>query len=506
MVLAAKQDDVPRKRRGLHSATLLAAAITLVTACGTQISPEEHQAANSLRDSTAVGGDGLSAAQPSELSLGGVAPPADAVDPAPGLGTERSGETVPQDAALREASPGQPSESTAEAPEDAPAPPVPTGGSASCDGFRNQPGVTDEVIRIANVADISGPVPGLFQASKYAMDAFIAYFNSSADLCGRKLELLALDTGTSASGDQTSYATACESAFAAVGSMSAFDSGGAATAEKCGIPDLRSMVLNESRLACTTCFATQPLRVGQYPSALADFYMRTEPAATKNAAFIYLSAGAAADAARTQFTAMEKRGMRFVYTQSMDVAEFNYAPYVRAMIDRGVEWVQFLGSYENAIRLRQAMAEQKFDAVFILDGTAYQEAFVEAGGSNVEGSVIGINWPMFDEAAQHPELLNYLRWLEVVHPGAEPSMYGVFAWSAARLFVTTAAKLGGRLERSSMVSELKKVRDWTSEGLHAPTQVGSKSAPACWRFIRVEDGRWRPFGPPKYSCGPLIYP
>ncbi|MGA8257591.1 MAG: ABC transporter substrate-binding protein [Nocardioides sp.] len=394
----------------------------------------------------------------------------------------------------------------AEAPGEEPAPPVPTGGAASCEGFKNQTGVTDDVIRIANVADISGPVPGLFQAAKYAMDAFIAYFNSSADLCGRKLELLALDTGTSASGDQTSYATACESAFASVGSMSAFDSGGAGTAEDCGIPDLRSMVLNESRLACTTCFATQPLRVGQFPSALADFYMRTEPEATKKAAFIYLSAGAAADAAKTQFTAMEKRGMRFVYTQSMDISEFNYAPYVRAMIDRGVEWVQFLGSSENAIRLRQAMAEQKFEAVFILDGTAYQDAYLDAGGNNVEGSVIGINWPMFDEAAQHPELLNYLRWLEVVHPGAQPSMYGVFAWSAARLFVTTAAELGGKLDRASMVSELKRVRNWTSEGLHAPTQVGSKDAPACWRFIRAEAGRWRPYGPTKYVCGPLIYP
>ena len=43
-----------------------------------------------------------------------------------------------------------------------------------------------------------------------------------------------------AAADQQAYASACEETFAMVGSMSAFDSGGAGTAQGCGLPDIRS--------------------------------------------------------------------------------------------------------------------------------------------------------------------------------------------------------------------------------------------------------------------------
>ena len=64
-----------------------------------------------------------------------------------------------------------------------------TGGGkgASCDGFKNGPGITDSEIVIGNASDISGPVPGLFEAAQDATKAYVAYFNSTSDICGRKL-------------------------------------------------------------------------------------------------------------------------------------------------------------------------------------------------------------------------------------------------------------------------------------------------------------------------------
>jgi ABC-type branched-subunit amino acid transport system substrate-binding protein len=114
------------------------------------------------------------------------------------------------------------------------------GAQIDCTGFHNQPGISDSTITIANVADVSGPVPGIFTSAQQAVKAYAAYFNATSSLCGRKLKVLSLDSRTDAAGDQVAYAKACEDAFAAVGSMSAFDAGGAATAQGCGLPDLRS--------------------------------------------------------------------------------------------------------------------------------------------------------------------------------------------------------------------------------------------------------------------------
>ncbi|MDO9496683.1 MAG: hypothetical protein Q7J48_13345, partial [Nocardioides sp.] len=81
---------------------------------------------------------------------------------------------------------------------------APEGGgeAGACDGFKNQTGITNDKIVIANSSDISGPVPGLMQAGQDATRAYAAYFNATSDLCGRKLEVLLLDSRTDAAADQ----------------------------------------------------------------------------------------------------------------------------------------------------------------------------------------------------------------------------------------------------------------------------------------------------------------
>jgi len=72
------------------------------------------------------------------------------------------------------------------------------GDKGSCDGFQNGPGISDSEITIGNASDISGPVPGLFESSQEAVKAYVAYFNSTSDICGRKLNLVTYDSRTDA--------------------------------------------------------------------------------------------------------------------------------------------------------------------------------------------------------------------------------------------------------------------------------------------------------------------
>lgn len=373
--------------------------------------------------------------------------------------------------------------------------------AASCDGFKNQTGITDKTITIANASDISGPVPGLFTSAQDGARAYVAYFNSQSDICGRKLELLALDSRTDNGADQQAYARACQQAFAAVGSQSAFDSGGAATAKSCGIPDIRATAVTNERFGCPNCFSAQSVNVNQFQNAVPDFVKKTSAKAAQNAGFVWIKAGAGPLNAQNQVKAMTKRGMRFVYQQGIDVSEFNYAPFVQQMKSKGVEYVQFLGAYQQAVRLAQTMQQQGYKpAMYVLDPTAYNQAFVEQGGAAVEGVRVFVNTAMYDEVDSNKEMALYRTWLNQVKPGAEPNFFGVWSWSAARLFVEKSLALGGDLSRQSLVASMKGVKNWTANDLHSPQQVGIKQVGDCWRFIEVKGGKWVPVGGQKYTC------
>ncbi|MDT4934526.1 MAG: hypothetical protein QOK11_2418, partial [Pseudonocardiales bacterium] len=365
----------------------------------------------------------------------------------------------------------------------------------------NSTGITNSTITLANVADVSGPVPGLFAGVQQAMKAYVAYFNSSSSICGRKLKLESLDSQTSSGGDQQASTTACGSAFAMVGSMGAFDSGGASTVTSCGIPDLRTAATESGRQSAPVVFGAQSLNAAWVPTAPADYYKKTYPGVADKAAFLYLNAGAAAETAKNEIKGWAQRGFKFLYTAGIDVTAFNYSTYVSKMQSLGVKYVQFVGAYQYAVRLAQAMQQQSFKPIFVMDPVGYDPGYVKSGGSAVEGTKIWINSRTFEEASKIPEMQTYLTWLHRVVPGANPSYFGLFAWSAGMLFTQKAIQLGGKLTRKSLLAELATVDNWTGNGMFGPQHVGRKVTGSCYGFITLRGGQWVREGPQPFSCG-----
>jgi ABC-type branched-subunit amino acid transport system substrate-binding protein len=361
--------------------------------------------------------------------------------------------------------------------------------------------MTSNTINIGNSSDVSGPVPGLFAGAQTATQAYVAYFNATnpTGICGHKLVLTKLDSRTDAGADQQAYQQLCSSVFAAVGSMSAFDSGGAATAQGCGLPDIRSAAVTAARNACGSCFGAQATGPHEFSNEVPDFFVQNYHAASQKAAFLYLNAGASAENAKFQQSVETKRGMHFVYTSGIDVADFNYGPYVQAMKSAGVQWVQFIGAYQQSVRLAQAMQQGGFTPqVKLFDPSIYDPAFLSTGGSAVEGVDMFINFLPLD--SNQPELNLYRQWLQQVSPGSQPTFFGEFAWSAAKLFVEQALALGGNLTRASLVSRVAAIHGWTGGGMHGPMDVGGKHSPSCIRFMTVKGGRFVPLGGTQYVC------
>ena len=374
--------------------------------------------------------------------------------------------------------------------------------AASCEGFDNdQTGVTADTINLVNVADISGPVPGIFESAQQGTRAFLEYFNSTEDLCGHKLTLDLLDSRADAGADQQAYTTACDNAFAAVGSMGAFDAGGAATAENCGLPDIRSTSTSPERNKCDTCYSAQAVTPNLIPSAVPKFFIDKYKDASKAVGVLYINAGSAAPNAKYQKNAWVKAGWNVPYFQGIDVAEFNFAPYIQQMKDKGVKMVVYTGPYQNTVKIQQAMQQQGMDAMFMQDSTIYDQGYIDQAGSLANGTFVYSSTALFD--ANIPEMKLYRAWLDQVSPGAVPNFFGMYAWSATRLFVQEALALGGKLTRNSLIAAVSKIKNWTSNGMHAPQQVGAKTTATCYKIFQYNGG-WKQVSSGDYICGPLI--
>lgn len=377
--------------------------------------------------------------------------------------------------------------------------------AGSCSGFKNQTGITDKTITLANISDISGPVPGIFESAQQATRAYIEYFNSQGSICGRKLSLTNLDSRADAGADQQGYVKACDQAFAAVGSMSAFDMGGAPTAEKCGLPDIRSVTTNPERQACKTCFAAYSIRTNLIPDSASKWFAQKFPDAVKNAAVIYINAGAAPVNSKSMAAGYEKgAGWKVNVLKGIDVAEFNFTPYVQEMKSKGIKAVAYQGPYQNSVKLQQAMQQQGFKPDFFLqDPTIYDKRYIDQAGSLAEGVYIYAANDLFENKA-NKEIQLYLSWLQQVKPGAIPNYYGLYAWSAARLFVEKAVALGGKLTRASMVAAVKSTASWTGNGAHTAMNIGTSNTPPCLKVAQYKSGKWQQVSPGSYMCGRVV--
>ncbi|MDN4162542.1 ABC transporter substrate-binding protein [Nocardioides abyssi] len=490
-----------RRRAGAVALGTLAGALTLsLAACGSQLDPNQVVGAGGtaagVQGGAVAGGEVPGAGTGGDLGAGGD------LGTSSGTGGSTGGTTGGTGAT---GSGGTSAGGGGDAPQPGGENAADGGTKAgSCDGFKDQVGVTSKTITIGNASDISGPVPGIFESSQDAVKAYVAYFNASTDICGRKLSLKTYDSRTDAAADQQAYADGCENVFAMIGSMSAFDSGGAAAAEGCGLPDIRSAMVTGDRASCGTCFGAQSTVANQFQNAVPDYVKKNFPDAAGKAAMLYINAGAAAENGKLQAAAMTKRGMKFSMVQAIDIAEFNYAPYVQQMKDKGVKYVQMIAQPPQFVRLADAMQQQGFKPdVFMIDPSAYSLEYIESGGSAVDGTTVFTNFVPFAEASSNKEMQTYVSWLNQVRPGAEPTFFGVFSWSAARLFVERAVALGGKLSRESLVADLGKVSDWTANGMHSPQYPGPRRTGDCWRFLKLDGTSWVPTGGNKYTCAGL---
>lgn len=466
-------------RRRVAAALLLALSLA-AAACGSRLDDGEKLAVLGGAAGTGGQADG-GAVGDGDVSGGGTVS-----DPASG-GTAGGGST------------GGPSGAAGTSGRSAgPATKAPAGGN----GGATDIGVTGTEISIAVLSDRTGPVPGIFESTIRAVQAWANLINSQGGIYGRKIKVIPIDSKTSTADNRAGALQACAQAFALVGSMSAYDDGGAGPISECGIPDIPTTVVNLGRENVKTTYPADP-NVSNKSLLVANKWLAEQfPDAPKAGGQLWLNAPVTRYNAEKNMEATGSIGYQYPYKRQVEVVEPNFTPFVVDMKNQGVQYVTMVSDNNSVARLLKAIQSQNWQPkVRQFDTVIYDQKFLQAAGSAAEGVYTFLNAVPLEEASTSKEYQLYINTLKRSSGGAPDGFFGLYAWSAARLFQQALEKTGPQASRAKVVEYLAGLRSWDGNGLHPAHDIGGKTVANCQVVLQVRGGKFvRVYPAAGYAC------
>jgi ABC-type branched-subunit amino acid transport system substrate-binding protein len=385
--------------------------------------------------------------------------------------------------------------------------------SASCNASDNggstDVGVTSNQILIGNIASIGGVVPGIFQSAQQATEAVAAYINSQGGICGRMLKVQTFDDQSDPGLNEADAAQACKSDFALVGSASGYDNGGASTIGSCGIPDIAALVASQQAASVPNIVGSLPADFNEVPTGIYSYFHSQDPAAVAKAAILYLNPASTVAQAQTQMAAEESAGWHFVYQASVSPAEPNYAPYVAAMQNAGVQAIVNILDIDSADRLVQAMAQAGYHPqIMLLNIEEYSPLFIQGAAGAANGDDMYLETYPYSEASANPGMELFLSWMNRVAPGFHQDAWAESAWSAGLLFAKAAEMVGPDLTRAKLLAALHQITTWTGGGVTPPVDIATQTPSPCFAVFRVTANgyaRVYPSGVGSFDCSGGLY-
>jgi hypothetical protein len=395
-------------------------------------------------------------------------------------------------------------------------------GPGSVDnGGATDVGVTANSITVGNVADKTGPVPGLFATAPAGVDAYFRYINATeGGVYGRQLFVKEADSQTDCTANQNAHLDQLPKVFGWVGSFSLYDDCGTTVIKKNStVPDVSYPLGAKTKNNTVNNIPPQAAPVG-YQNGMFCHWAKQFPDAVKAVGSVYPNLEAAALSEHAFRTASESCGWKWIHYEDHPALQTRFDADIQTMKRKGVKLV-FISAENaaNAAEIKNEADDNDFHPIWIMP-IAYAGDFIKrigggnasAGISRAEG-IIGSNlYAMFfneADAKNIPEVALFQKWMKQTHSGVALELYAMYGWAAAKLFVQILKAAGPKATRKSFMTAAKKVHSYNANGLLPQTDPASHKPSNCFVIWKIHNGvysRQAPTPANKFFCSGTFVP
>jgi ABC-type branched-subunit amino acid transport system substrate-binding protein len=492
-----------RRTRSLLAAV---AVIGLLGACGTQVSDSKRRAlaAAQLRAGSAANAAPVTGVQPSTATSlpGDTAGPGTSPVSGGGQTVTGSGSETATTGSGGKTKPGKTGGKNPAGPVSGIGAPAPAGGN----GGATDVGVTANQILLGNVADLSGPQPGLFQSAINGTNAYVAYINSLGGIYGRQLKVDVADSQTTCEGDRNGHQQLINKVFAFSGSFALNDQCGATVlAQHKDVPDAH-IAVTPSANALPNNFSVNPVgsTVNTGPFALiARKYGHTK---VQHTGFLWANLPAVNNVAGLSIKAGQKAGWNFIVHQSVSPTSTDFTPQIIQMRQRGVQVFYTLFDAQELAEFVRNANQQNFHPLIVAPLVYDQTFFTQLGGASLANGIVGFNGATLffsrQDAQNIPSVALFQKWYAAVTHNGPADTFAADAWAETELLVNAIAAAGPDLTRQGVLAQLRKVHSFDANGFFAPSDPADKKPGTCFVPWIIKNGQYlrTDTSPTKFRC------
>ena len=373
------------------------------------------------------------------------------------------------------------------------------GGGSSARGDCSAPGITDESIKVAIIAPLTGPSASTFSGFADAAEARIEAFNAHGGLDGRKIEFVREDD----MGDGAAQTTA---ARAAVQSDQAFGIIAASRVDTMydylkgqNVPVIGNMTPLAYAEDDNAFGYAGGSNIGYATTNLAE---RLKDAGATNVAVIGHNSPAAVAGIDAFKVMADQVGLKIgVTVTDIPLGSFDATATAIQMKDAGIDSIYGLTLADSAVSVVRALHAQGVEVKTGNFFGLYDPTVASQVSADIQGLMTSATGLRPIEAGGDG-VDQYLADMKQYRPDAVPE--GGFTsggYVSADLFIRGLKEAGNCLSRDNFISGLRKVDDYDGAGLTAPDKIafsggsnanGSSPYNQCEWYMTREGDKWIP--------------
>jgi len=203
--------------------------------------------------------------------------------------------------------------------------------------------------------------------------------------------------------------------------------------------------------------------------------------------------------------AVKALGMTVGYkTTDVPLGTTDWGVQIQGLIDGHVDSLYTGMAPTDSAAIVKAAKAAGMSLKIVLLPAGYDDRFAAAFGPVLEGAYFAVDWRPFE--LHVPAHDTFKENLKAVAPDEFPSQLAMVGWLSADAFIRGLREAGASCPtRDAFIENLRKVKDYTADGLLPRTDFGALfgKMPLCFFYVQLHNSHFVPVGD-KPFCGVLL--